>query len=91
MSEKEEVQHQAAEECAEKVCDTNLCDGCGRKRPRAKRPLTDEARSKLSERAKTSAWAQHVAQFRKDHPEVKGRQVFSEAKKTYKKAEVKSE
>ena len=55
------------------------------KKARVKRNLTDEQRQKLSTRAKESSWGQHIAEFRKANPDVKGREVFRKAKETYTK------
>lgn len=57
------------------------------KKPRVKRNLTAEQRQVLSTRAKESAWAKHISEFRKANPEVKGREVFQKAKESYKKPE----
>lgn len=59
------------------------------KKKRVKRDLSDESRARLADNARNSAWGKHVAEFRKAHPEIKGKQVFTEAKKTYKKVEKK--
>jgi hypothetical protein len=34
---------------------------------------------------KKTEWMKHLDRFRKEHPNVKGKQVFIQAKKTYKK------
>ena len=82
------TQEAQAQEACDKVHNEPLC-ACGRKPKKAKRNLSDETRARLSEKAKTNDWAKHVAEFRKANPDIKGRDVMSKAKETYKRPEKK--
>lgn len=48
-------------------------------------PKKKKVKKEPTEAQKNSKWAKHVAEFRKNNPDVNHKQVFAEAKKTYNK------